>query len=1186
MAEDLEDIMPDGVDLRDPKDTLTLRRGIFDSAKKELASAFPLVNNGVRIELKDLDYDDGDDFTPAQQKDAVLTDKFLHRRLRGAMELYDDTTGELLDRKERMTLMRVPWLSSRGTFLHNGSEYTTAAQARLLPGAYTRVQDNGGLETQFNTKLGTGPAMRVGFEPADAQYRLRIGDTSDIHFYSLLSQLGVKDEEMAKAWGPQILERNKSEADLRALDRAYKQMVRPHLQNPSAGAEEKAQAVREGLNKSLIHRGVAAKTLPGMFDPKWRTQVMAKRAAEYVLEKHAGVADDGGLMLSLGLRAAAADGAWREIGDFVNAHYQAGVDLTKSASETLEGLLCFIRGEEPRPQVKRKKSATALKELLRAKEKSDQRAYPAKHAIVAGLMLRHPEDFAVDSRDPGGIWGITHTPTGFRMHVPSAVVPASVGARERQEPVVKLADFEDDREAAREATNSAPSLAQIEAGNFAKGPLKWHSMRIKLETIKGGFRHGVDKSGKAWKVKMPCDYGYFTGTVGHDKDALDVFLGPDGEAPDFVQVVNQYRENGDFDEHKVLAGFADPTMGFATYLSTYPKGWEKRCDKPVRLKLDDFKLWAAHGDMGRPVKAFAVVKLRDRKKSAAAQPDELTDVDMDGDVYTPVGVRGLLSASEKLLMVNQELVPPDQRDSLEFKRIHTPDKLLGERVRLDTTKTRRKIAAIAARRRSLKHVNPALFDDEAQGLLIGNPLSSPLEEINPMQLVEQMHRVTQMGPGGIGSDDAITPAMQSIHGSQFGFLSAIEGPECFDSQTEVYTQRGWVFWPDVKDDDVFACREDGRLTWHQASRVVREHYTGEMILGENESIRMCVTPNHRVLNTRNVAYQVNLASEVYGKQIRIPVTHAPQLGDESLRRFSLPVVPKTNNFQRSFKPFLIQDWAEFLGWWLAEGTFMHTKHPQRGYDVWQVGVCQCAAANPEKYERIRKLMARMKLIGPTAGLKEGAIKKAFVVRSKQMGMYFERWNRGCYDKNIPEECFQWPVRAREKMLEALLLGDGRYNKKRICYTTVCWRLACDVEKLAISLGYPAFIRIEKDSRPHVKTINYIVSISRAKHRALKAESHGHSNGKSYGNYWSKVAYDGMVYCATVPGGLLLVRGKPGTGGFWSGNSSRAGIDTRIVWGAKIGSDGKLYQRFRNPKTGRFHWLAHDFVAGKTLGLPA
>ena len=574
---------------------------------------------------------------------------------------------------------------------------------------------------------------------------------------------------------------------------------------------------------------------------------------------------------------------------------------------------------------------------------------------------------------------------------------------------------------------------------------------------------------------------------------------------------------------------------------------------------------------------------RHRSKEAASIP---TPEAANGDAYVSVGLGGIMAATGKLLAVNRGLEPPDDRDAWEFKRLMTPDKLFRERIRLDASKMRRQLIRRAAKRRTLQGVMlPFAFDEDVTGLLVSNPLSSPLEEINPMHLVEQSRRITMMGPGGIGTDQAITPSMQQISASQFGFISGLEGPECFDDQTEVYTSRGWKKWADVKDDETFACRIEGRLEWHKAERIVRESYKGDMIVGENESIRMCVTPGHRVAFHPKMSKPMQLATaaEVHGRSVKIPIRHEPEIGDEGVKTFQLPDLEKTNNNQRAYGAFDIVDWSEFVGWWLAEGSSCEAFSASKGHMERSLKISQCVMANPVKHERIRKLLVRLGLIGEGTG-KSGRSRE-FVISAKQLFEYFRRWNQGCYDKWIPEEMFTFPVAARQKLLEGLLLGDGRWNKKRISYCTVSYALACSVERLAIGLGYPAFIRIEKDTRPHVKTTNYIVSISRALSRQLHAGVYKHPSGKDYGGYWSVVPYDGMVYCATVPGSLLLVRGTPGTAGFWSGNSGRAGVDVRMAWGTKIGSDGKIYQRFKDRRTGNMTWLSPEDLAGRVVGIP-
>jgi DNA-directed RNA polymerase beta subunit len=185
----------------------------------------------------------------------------------------------------------------------------------------------------------------------------------------------------------------------------------------------------------------------------------------------------------------------------------------------------------------------------------------------------------------------------------------------------------------------------------------------------------------------------------------------------------------------------------------------------------------------------------------------------DEEEYVPVGVKGLLSASQKLLAINRGLDKTDERDSLLFKRILTTDRLLSERVRLDSDRVRGAMMPLIARHKNLKAVGPFAFDSYMEKFLIGNPLSSPLEEINPLHLLEQSRRATQMGPGGIGTDNAITEDMQAIRTDQFGFLSTLEGPE--SEKIGIDTRMAWgsKIGSDGKPYQKFYNRKTKKYQW-------------------------------------------------------------------------------------------------------------------------------------------------------------------------------------------------------------------------------------------------------------------------------------------------------------------------------------------------------------------------------------
>ena len=170
-------------------------------------------------------------------------------------------------------------------------------------------------------------------------------------------------------------------------------------------------------------------------------------------------------------------------------------------------------------------------------------------------------------------------------------------------------------------------------------------------------------------------------------------------------------------------------------------------------------------------------KLIGKKASAVDKSVPEFELDDDGEEYQGVGIDGLLASTEKLLAINRGLVDTDERDSMKFQKILTRPALFRERIKMDSGKLARTAMYRAAKMKSLNGIQPGYFNGYIDSVLIGNPLTSPLEEINPMQLVENSRRITRMGPGGLSSSDSITEDSQAVHPSQFGFISPIEGPE-------------------------------------------------------------------------------------------------------------------------------------------------------------------------------------------------------------------------------------------------------------------------------------------------------------------------------------------------------------------------------------------------------------------------
>lgn len=129
---------------------------------------------------------------------------------------------------------------------------------------------------------------------------------------------------------------------------------------------------------------------------------------------------------------------------------------------------------------------------------------------------------------------------------------------------------------AADVTNTAPSEAQKEAGNYQKGRVVVQGFRVAIENPKGSVRRGVDKDGTEWSVVMPADYGYIERTEGADGDQVDVFIGDQPETG-LIFVVNQNKPDSTrFDEHKVMLGFSSEDAAIDTYFDSFAGGFGQR----------------------------------------------------------------------------------------------------------------------------------------------------------------------------------------------------------------------------------------------------------------------------------------------------------------------------------------------------------------------------------------------------------------------------------------------------------------------------------------------------------------------------------------------------------------------------------------------------------------------------------
>ena len=223
-----------------------------------------------------------------------------------------------------------------------------------------------------------------------------------------------------------------------------------------------------------------------------------------------------------------------------------------------------------------------------------------------------------------------------------------------------------------------------------------------------------------------------------------------------------------------------------------------------------------------------------------------------GEAHTKMGPQAILSSLNKLLRVHKGEADPDDRDSMAYQRLLGPEDLFADRIRKARGEVGRALWK-ATFKGNLSKLQPGLLDRSVQGTLLDTGLGNPLEEINPAELLDQSHRVTRMGEGGIPSNEAVPDEARNVQPSHMGFIDPAHTPESgkigVDGRIAYQTRKG-------KDGRIYSRFTDahtGKTVWRSpqdiADKVVafpQDWRRGEDFVRAIDNGRMRYVPRNKV----------------------------------------------------------------------------------------------------------------------------------------------------------------------------------------------------------------------------------------------------------------------------------------------------------------------------------------------------
>jgi hypothetical protein len=396
-----------------------------------------------------------------------------------------------------------------------------------------------------------------------------------------------------------------------------------------------------------------------------------------------------------------------------------------------------------------------------------------------------------------------------------------------------------------------------------------------------------------------------------------------------------------------------------------------------------------------------------------------------------------------------------------------------------------------------------------------------------------------------GLGEPITP--KSKEKKLKGILAGVFGSSpkygCYDDETEILSENGWIKFADLADGVRVATLDGntGAFEWQTPTGVFHWDYTGELFwFGTRRGLDCVVTPNHRnwVRNRRksNDKYDEDIES---GWEIERAYVTAANQGRKWFRTAASHW--SGHRFRPAFLPRTCKlvDFAAFVGWWAAEGWLGDRKGDC-------VQLCQ-AAHQTAKCKEISRLVVATGLPF-SVGLyhKENSKGRTTVwqwsIRSASLAAWLTKHvGRGAGGKQLSDRVRDWDSPFLLSFFTAYLNGDGtrrylpRQNNGGVTHKnhtdvlnghqnshTISERLAGDLQEIACKLGVTARLRW---CPPQNERCQPLCRVNLSGSRFVVME--GKDNHKI-------INYNGQVHCVSVPNGIVYVRrnGKP----FFSGNT--------------------------------------------------
>ncbi len=296
-------------------------------------------------------------------------------------------------------------------------------------------------------------------------------------------------------------------------------------------------------------------------------------------------------------------------------------------------------------------------------------------------------------------------------------------------------------------------------------------------------------------------------------------------------------------------------------------------------------------------------------------------------------------------------------------------------------------------------------------------------------------------------------------------------PNCYDKETEVYTNKGWKYFKDLNGSEKILSLHPNtfNLEWLPFIKYIKYKYNGYMINYKSQNLDLLVTPEH------NIVYYKK--KDIYDKNQKLSLMRADEFNGNKgrLYRNSKWIGSNNDTININGQNIKTEIFCKFMGIYLSEGCIYIKQGALSKY--YQITIAQ------KDDDRLSYIYNEIKDMPFKLTKNKGHITSS----NKAWGEYLQQFGKS-RDKYIPDVIKDLSPKYIEIFLDMYNYGDGSKPKDKYkyghllkgqrCFYTSSKKMADDLGELILKINkHPSFYLDKQNGIKHFKNGDYYINVN-------------------------------------------------------------------------------------------------------------